>query len=52
MIVLKWWCQDMQRRYWLRLLYMILDVLLILAMSDKSERIFSEACYIISWERA
>ncbi len=42
----------MQRRHWSRLSHIILDVLLISAMSNESERVFSEAHHIISWKRA
>ena len=49
---LKWWYQNQQRKCWSRLSYMILDVLSISAMSDESERVFSEACWTVSWDRA
>jgi hAT family C-terminal dimerisation region len=49
---LHWWSQDQQRKRWLRLSYMTIDILSISAMSDESERIFSEARRTISWKRA
>ena len=52
MTALEWWCQDTQRRHWSRLSHMILDIFSISAMSNESERVFSEAHHIISWERA
>ena len=51
MTVLEWWCQEQQRRCWSRFSYIILDILLISVMSDESERIFSETCYTVSWNR-
>jgi hypothetical protein len=41
----------MQRQRWPRLLHMAIDILLIPAMSDKPERVFSGARRTISWER-
>ncbi len=52
MTALEWWYQDQQRRCWSRLSYMTLDILSISAMSDESERIFSEAHHTVSWKRA
>ena len=48
MTALEWWCQDQQRRRWLRLSYMALDILSIPAMSDEPERVFSGARCTIS----
>jgi len=48
---LDWWLHDGQRRAWPRLLQMVIDILLILAMSDEPERVFSGAWRTISWER-
>ena len=52
MIALEWWCQDQQKRHWSRISIMIIDILSISAMSDEAERVFSEACHTVSWERA
>jgi len=52
MTALEWWCQDQQRKHWSRLSHMTLDILSISAMSDELERVFSEACHTVSWERA
>ena len=52
MTALEWWCQDQQRKCWSKLSHMTLDILSISAMSDESERIFSEACCTVSWKRA
>ena len=51
MPALMWWCQDFQRKRWPRLLYIAIDILLILAISDKLERVFSGACCTVSWDR-
>jgi hypothetical protein len=40
------------KKRWLRLSYMIIDILSIPIMSDKSERIFLGARRTISWEKA
>ena len=52
MTALEWWYQDQQRRCWSRISIMILDILLISAMSDEAERIFSETHHTISWKKA
>ena len=49
---LKWWCQDQQRKRWPRLLNIAMDILLIPAMSDEPERVFSGGRRTVSWERA
>ena len=46
--VLAWWCQDIQRQRWPRLSLIAIDILLIPAMSDELERVFSRACRIVS----
>ncbi len=51
-IALEWWCQDQQRKCWSRLLYMTLNILSILVMSDEAKRVFSEAHQTVSWDRA
>jgi len=45
---LAWWCQDMQRQRWLRLLLIAINILLIPPISDKLERVFSGACRTVS----
>ncbi|OCK89461.1 uncharacterized protein K441DRAFT_583984, partial [Cenococcum geophilum 1.58] len=40
------------RKRWPRLLYMAINILLILAISDKPERVFLGARGTILWERA
>jgi len=51
MLALKWWYQDFQRKRWLRLLYMAINILSIPAMSDEPERVFSGARRTVSWDR-
>ena len=51
MTVLEWWCQDQQRRHWSRILIMTIDILSISAMSDETERVFSETCCTVSWKK-
>lgn len=48
---LEWWCEDTQRQRWPRLSYIAIDILLILAISDELERVFSGARRTITWER-
>src|SRR6266536_5120394 len=50
-LALTWWCHDIQRQQYPRLSCMAIDILLILAMSNEPERVFSGACHTISWER-
>jgi len=45
---LAWWCQDTQRQRWPRLLLMAINILLILPISDKPERVFLGARRIVS----
>jgi hypothetical protein len=45
---LAWWCQDTQRQRWPRLSLMAINILLISAMSDKPEKVFSGACCTVS----
>ena len=52
MTALEWWCLDQQRKRWPRLSYMALDILLIPAMSDEPEQVFSGARRTVSWDRA
>jgi hypothetical protein len=49
---LDWWCQEQQMLRWLKLSHMALDILLIPAMNDEPERVFSGACCTVSWERS
>ena len=48
---LTWWCNDTRRQRYPRLSHMAIDILLIPAMSDEPERVFSGARRTISWER-
>ena len=48
---LAWWCQDTQRQRWPRLSLMAINILLILLISDKPERVFLGACRIVSQDR-
>jgi hypothetical protein len=48
---LKWWCKDTQRQRWPRLSHIAINVLLIPAISNELERVFSGACRTITWER-
>jgi hypothetical protein len=48
---LAWWCQDTQRQRWPRLSLMAINILLIPAMSDEPERVFSGARRTVSWDR-
>ena len=41
----------MQRKRWLMLSYMAIDILSIPAMSDEPERVFSGARRTVSWDR-
>jgi hypothetical protein len=52
MLALVWWGQEPQRRQWLRLSLIALNILSIPAMSDEAERVFLGARHMISWERA
>ncbi len=49
--VFVWWYQDTQRQRWPRLLFMVIDIFSIPLMSDKLERVFSEARRTVSWDR-
>ena len=51
MTALEWWYQNQQKKHWSRISIMTIDILSISAMSDEAERIFSETCHTISWER-
>jgi hypothetical protein len=48
---LTWWCQEAQRQRYPRLLLIAIDILLILAISNEPERVFSGGCCTISWDR-
>ena len=52
MTALEWWCQNHQRKCWSRISIMTIDILSISTMSDEAERIFSETCHTVSWDRA
>ena len=52
MSALVWWGQEPQRKHWLRLSLMALDILSIPAMSNEAEQVFLGAHHMISWERA
>ena len=52
MTVLEWWYQNQQRKHWSRISIMTIDIFSISAISDEAERIFSETCCTVSWERA
>jgi hypothetical protein len=45
---LAWWCQDTQRQRWPRLLLIAINILLIPAISNEPERVFSGACRTVS----
>ena len=49
--LLFWWLSKTQRECWSKLSQMIINILLISAMSAESEWVFSEAWHTISWER-
>lgn len=48
---LAWWLQDIQQSRFPQLSRFAIDVLSILAMSDKPERVFSDSRRTISWDR-
>ena len=50
--VLYCWCQDQQMLQSPKLSYIVLHILLILAISDEPERVFSGAQHTVSWERS
>ena len=51
MTALEWWYQNQQKKYWLKISIMIIDIFSISVMSNKAERIFSETHCTISWKR-
>jgi hAT family C-terminal dimerisation region len=48
---LAWWYRDTQKQRWPRLSLMAIDILSIPLMSDKPEKVFSEAHRTVSWDR-
>jgi hypothetical protein len=40
-----------KKQYWSRLLLIAIDILSILLISNKLERVFSGACCTVSWDR-
>jgi hypothetical protein len=52
MTVIKWWAQPTQRQTFPALSQFAIDVLSAFAMSAESERTFSKARRITSWERS
>jgi hAT family C-terminal dimerisation region len=49
---IQWWTQETQQVLWSRLSILIINVLAISDMSDKSERVFSDDRRTISWNRS